>query len=73
MKWLIDFLDEQEEMCEWSRKHETDLADRMYTVGQESLIKSLRDLIATKQAPYMSKQDMIDELAIMRDEEKRGK
>ena len=73
MKWLTDFLDEQEELCERSREHETDLADAMFTTGQLELIKRLRELIAKKQAPYMSKQDMIDELAIMRDEEKRGK
>jgi hypothetical protein len=45
----------------------------MYTSGQLKIIEKLRELIAEHQAPYMSKQDIIDELAIMRDEEKRGK
>ena len=73
MKWLTDFLDEQEEWCERSKKRETNLENAMFIAGQLKLIESLRELIAEHQAPYMSKQDMIDELAIMRDEEKRGK
>ena len=77
MKWLADFLDEEEEACYQSRKHENDyendIADSMFTSGQLKLIEKIRKLIAEHQAPYMSKQDMIDELAIMRDEEKRGK
>lgn len=77
MKWLTDFLDDEEAQCERSREHENDyendIADSMFTSGQLKLIESLRKLIAQHQAPYMSKQDMADELAIMRDEERRGK
>jgi hypothetical protein len=73
MKWLTDFLDEEEESCDMSGPHEYDLADTMYTSGRRHVCEEIRKLIAEHQAPYMSKQDIIDELAIMRDEERRGK
>jgi hypothetical protein len=72
MEWLINFLDEEYKLCVTGKRDAVDLADSMYCVGQMRLIEKLWDMIETH-TPYMSKQDIIDELAIMRDEERRGK